>query len=409
MATSIPRQAVLENGASLPRFLAFYRELVSRIRARHGSMQNSCRISLTEVERFMNLKQNYERMFREFCPDGRLLKDDLMGFFNRCDLWPTQGDINRSFDKIFRGSRNTAEVVFVLDCSNNSDVVDFRDQIKFVRAVVDTLDIAPDRTRVGVVPYNEDVYNAFGINQYSNKGDVLEAISRIKLCPGLTRTDLALRLMQDMFKDSRPGVQKMAIVVIDAPSAAREKTRAEVLRAHDMGVEIFAIGIGPEVDEEELAHMASTPEHVFLVHDTRSLVLVRRHLEHRFRLDSQSTPYVASNKSHVCRPLSQSETLEIVWTAYPPEACDLQDKARSRWIRPVVGGKEAYALLDDDIIRQTGIRPCLQLVIQSRLRRDGFIILPSDVREGVQRVTNEAQALDLIDKFIKDRRWIKIL
>ena len=63
--------------------------------------------------------------------------------------------------------------------------------------------------------------------------------------------------------------------------------------------------------------------------------------------DSQSTPYVASNKSHVCRPLSQSETLEIVWTAYPPEACDLQDKARSRWIRPVVGGKEAYALLGE--------------------------------------------------------------
>ena len=66
-----------------------------------------------------------------------------------------------------------------------------------------------------------------------------------------------------------------------------------------------------------------------------------------FFKDSQSTPYVASNKSHVCRPLSQSETLEIVWTAYPPEACDLQDKARSRWIRPVVGGKEAYALLGE--------------------------------------------------------------
>ncbi|KAH3792900.1 hypothetical protein DPMN_146401 [Dreissena polymorpha] len=222
------------------------------------------------------------------------------------------------------------------------------------------------RTRVGVVPYNEDVYNAFGINQYSNKEEVLEAICT--------------------YPDSRPGVQKMAIVVIDAPSAAREKTRAEVLCAHDMGVEIFAIGIGPEVDEEELAHMASTPEHVFLVHDTRSLVLVRRHLEHRFRL------------GECVGPLSQSETLEIVWTAYPPEACDLQDKARSRWIRPVVGGKEAYALLDDDIIRQTGLRPCLQLVIQSRLRRDGFIILPSDVRDGVQRVTNEAQALDLIDK-----------
>jgi hypothetical protein len=77
------------------------------------------------------------------------------------------------------------------------------------------------------------------------------------------------------------------------------------------------------------------------------------------------------------------------------------------WV--IVTNMTSFLLPDDDIIRQTGIRPCLQLVIQSRLRRDGFIILPSDVRDGVQRVTNEAQALDLIDKFIKDRRWINIL
>ncbi|KAH3792882.1 hypothetical protein DPMN_146383 [Dreissena polymorpha] len=305
-------------------------------------------------------------MFREFCPGGRLLRDDLMGFLNRA---------------ISTGASTRYS--------------------EFVKAVVDTLDIAPDRTRVGVVPYNEDVYNTFGINQYSNKEGVLEAICTYR---SVLEAICA-------YRDSRPGVQKMAIVVIDAPSAAPEKTRAEVVRAHDMGFSVNALlteatrsrslfpeaWIGPEVEEEELAHMASTPEHVFLVHDTRSLVLVRRHLEHRFRL------------GECVGPLSQSETLEIVWTAYPPEACDLQDKARSRWIRPVVGGNEAYALLDDDIIRQTGLRPCLQLVIQSRLRRDGFIILPSDVRDGVQRVTNEAQALDLIDKFIKDRRWINIL
>lgn len=72
----------------------------------------------------------------------------------------------------------------------------------------------------------------------------------------------------------------------------------------------------------------------------------------------------------------------------------------------VVTTAASFLLPDDDIIRQTGLRPCLELVIQSRLRRDGFIILPSDVTNGVQRVTNEAQALELIEKFIKGRRRI---
>jgi hypothetical protein len=58
-----------------------------------------------------------------------------------------------------------------------------------VRAVVDTLDIAPDRTRVGVVPYNEDVYNAFGINQYSNKEGVLEAICTYPVWKLYVRTE----------------------------------------------------------------------------------------------------------------------------------------------------------------------------------------------------------------------------
>lgn len=60
--------------------------------------------------------------------------------------------------------------------------------------------------------------------------------------------------------------------------------------------------------------------------------------------------------------------------------------------------------IDDDIIRATGMRTCLRLVIQSRLHRHGHITVPSDVKNDVEQVCSETQALQIIEKFIKDRQ-----
>ena len=77
------------------------------------------------------------------------------------------------------GSQNAAEVVFVLDCSKNGGVVGLHNMIKFVKDIVINLDIAPDRTRVGLVPYNEEAFNYFGISTFDNKQDILREIGDV--------------------------------------------------------------------------------------------------------------------------------------------------------------------------------------------------------------------------------------
>ncbi|XP_053380565.1 uncharacterized protein LOC123537793 [Mercenaria mercenaria] len=404
----LKRKALLEHGRPWMKFIEEYRELVSRIRSRYGMMKQSCRIDLKQLDEFLNRKHVYEKTFRQFAPSGKLHKDDLMEYFNRCDLWPTQREINRSFDTIFRGSRNTAEVVFLLDCSTSTGIVGFHNLIKFVKDLVHIMDIAPDRTRVGVVPFNEDVFSSFSITAYSNKRDVLEAISRINLWHGLTRTDLALRLMKEMFKDSRPGVQKIGIVLTDGQSTYHEKTVKEAQQSHEMGIEMFAIGIGSKADMSELQHIATNPDNLFHVLDVKSLGTIRRQIEKRFCLDTPTFAQIrASSTSHICRPIDQSEALEVLWTCYPPDGCSLSHVRPSRWIRPIVEGKEAWSMLDDEIIRATGMKACLRLVIQSRLQRHGYITVPSDVKDDVEHVTSETQALQIIEKFIEDRQKVK--
>ena len=46
----------------------------------------------------------YEKAFILVAKAGKIHKDNLVEFFNRCDLWPTQGDISRAFETIFRGT-----------------------------------------------------------------------------------------------------------------------------------------------------------------------------------------------------------------------------------------------------------------------------------------------------------------
>ncbi|XP_052790966.1 cartilage matrix protein-like isoform X1 [Mya arenaria] len=329
-----------------------------------------------------------------------------MEFFNGCDLWPTQNDINRSFDAIYRGSRNTAEVVFALDCSTSTGVVGFHSLIKFVKELVSLLDVAPDRTRVAMVPYNEAVFTSFPLTAHTNKKDLLEAISKIKLWHGLTRTDIALDAIRNMLKASRPGVQKIGIVITDGRSTEPEKTSREAQLVHEMGVQMFAIGIGNKTDENELQTIATNPDCVFRVLDVKELGGIRRQIERRFCLDTGSlfAPIISSDESHLFRPVSQSPSLELVWNCYPPEACGLAHARRSRWIRPVVKGQEAWALLDDNIMRATGMRACLKLVIKARLHREGYVTLPSDVTNDVEHVTSEVQALHLIEKYIESQK-----
>ena len=74
------------------------------------------------------------------------------------------------------GNGNIAEIVFVLDCSTSIGLLGFRNLIQFVKDVISILDIGPDRVRVGLLPYNEDIFQSFNITTYSTRHDLLNAI-----------------------------------------------------------------------------------------------------------------------------------------------------------------------------------------------------------------------------------------
>ena len=79
----------------------------------------------------------------------------------------------------------------------------------------------------------------------------------------------------------------------------------------------------------------------------------------------------SSNLKVKCRPLLQSEAMEILWTAYPPAACKLGNTRSSRWIRPIVNGTEAWSLLG-------GLGPLHIFIYHFHLDVDVYIYIHQD-------------------------------
>lgn len=61
-------------------------------------------------------------------------------------------------------------------------------------------------------------------------------------------------------------------------------------------------------------------------------------------------------------------------------------------------------IVDDKVKKSTDINTCLRLVIQAKIEREGFITLPSDVREGVEEVSDPDLALERVHKWIEDKK-----
>ncbi|PVD22231.1 hypothetical protein C0Q70_18037 [Pomacea canaliculata] len=187
----LKRRALLELGRPWSKVVQDLRQLVSRVQARHGVMRTGSRFTLSDLEEYVDRRQKYERTFEKMAPDGKLSRDQLEAFVNECEHYPTEGELNDAFNSVFKGiffffpthshppgSGSTAEVVFVLDCSTSVDAISFNDQMTFVKDVVRCLHVAPHRVRVGVVPYNTDVFQSFGLLQHSSGREVIEAVGK---------------------------------------------------------------------------------------------------------------------------------------------------------------------------------------------------------------------------------------
>ncbi|KAK7501649.1 hypothetical protein BaRGS_00007080 [Batillaria attramentaria] len=164
---------------------------------------------------------------------------------------------------------NPADVYFLLDCSSSVWIVDYDKQLEFVVSLINHLHISPDTTRMGLGVFSDTFYPVIKMGDYRNKDILVQKVRNTPYLSGNTYTGRGLHGMRTTGFVSdvpRANVTRVGVVVTDGKSRHRSNTVAEARAAREAGISLFAIGVGGDVDDEELAAMASEPSSEFSFH-----------------------------------------------------------------------------------------------------------------------------------------------
>ncbi|KAL8560061.1 hypothetical protein ACOMHN_041530 [Nucella lapillus] len=162
-----------------------------------------------------------------------------------------------------------ADVVLVLDRSSSVYVLDFKALLHTLQAIVQVMDIAPDKTQVAAVSFSTNATVDFYLDEFATKENVIGRIGKIPYSGGVTETGQALSLVRKSVFSPKRGargstVARVVIVVTDGMSQDTKFTKSAAALLKKDGVHVFAVGVGQEVDHQELEDIASKPYKNFL-------------------------------------------------------------------------------------------------------------------------------------------------
>ncbi|GFO23771.1 collagen alpha-4(vi) chain [Plakobranchus ocellatus] len=170
-----------------------------------------------------------------------------------------------------------ADLVFVVDSSSSVGQNDFHHLEDFLKDAIVQLPVQRDNVRVGVVQYGNHPSLEFSLDVYSERLSMMKAVDGINFMGGGTNTGHAIQYTTDtLFSTSqgaRNGVPHIAVVITDGHSGDRTATLAAADKARQQGVNLFAVGIGQNVNRQELQDIADDPDsdHIFQARSYKDL------------------------------------------------------------------------------------------------------------------------------------------
>ena len=164
---------------------------------------------------------------------------------------------------------NPVDVAFIMDASGSIGDANFQVEKDFVKEVVYAFGVSESGSHAGVITYSDDADLNIRFDEYKRLESFNGAVDNLPYSKGRTRIDKALQLASSQLfsvgAGMRADVPKIAIVLTDgkqtqaADAVALDKAVAPL---HALGVQVFAIGIGSEVDSNELRLLVQREEDV---------------------------------------------------------------------------------------------------------------------------------------------------
>lgn len=160
------------------------------------------------------------------------------------------------------------DLVFVMDDSGSVSEENFQTMLTFASDLLNSFKIGEKDTRVGLITFSSSARRIFNFDAYSLRTQIQTAIKETLYNAGGTNTADALQEARQMFvfnDAKRSNALSLAIVLTDGQSNSAVDTVDSANNLHNADVMVFCIGIGSNLNENELRAIASNPDDKFLI------------------------------------------------------------------------------------------------------------------------------------------------
>ena len=139
----------------------------------------------------------------------------------------------------------------------------------FALTLVQGLDLAFGRSRVGIITFSTESRNEFFLNDYQDKESILNAM-RFSHYGGRTNIYAALRRLNEeqltAANGDRNGVRNIAVLVSDGYANEQASlTLDEAARIKARGTEIYTVAIGGSPNLSDINEISSDPDSDFVI------------------------------------------------------------------------------------------------------------------------------------------------
>jgi len=178
------------------------------------------------------------------------------------------------------------DIVILIDGSWSVGIATFKKLQIFLINLVKAFSIEPTGVHIGVAQYSVNTRTEFYLNEYTERGEIKEALGNISYKGGNTATGNAINYIREVMfsrnNGARPNATRKAIIITDGQSTLDE-IGDSVNRLIDTDVELFILGL-PGSLRSDLNEIASSPleKHIFMIEDIDDLISVKKRFLKKF-------------------------------------------------------------------------------------------------------------------------------
>ncbi|XP_059503102.1 collagen alpha-3(VI) chain-like [Stegostoma tigrinum] len=167
------------------------------------------------------------------------------------------------------------DIVFLIDGSSSVGPQQFAHIRDFVFSIVRSLDVGPNKIRIGLAQYSNAPKTEFLLKQHMNKGSLQDAIRRIRPGGGSPLNtgralDFVLKNHFTRSAGSRQHEGAPQYLIVVTGDSSRDDTRPYLGILKSSGINVFSVG-GKNVDPDELERITTLPYATYKVNNFQDL------------------------------------------------------------------------------------------------------------------------------------------